>query len=236
MLRDHPQIQMARVKEVHFFDNERLDWAAPDVSHLHRQFDWTCGPVVRGEATPIYIYWQSALRRLKAYNPDARVLITLRHPAFRAYSQWKMEVARKRETLSFIDAISSGRARVQGAPGGQHRVFSYVERGFYDTQIAELKSLFPEDQLHFFRTDWLWLEPDRQIGRIEEFLKLDAVLTPRRTYVVPLQSDHNISMSSEARELLDDLYRPTIAALGALTGIDFEDWKLPDYSEPMSPT
>lgn len=85
MLRDHLQIQMARVKEVHFFDNGSLDWSSPNLDYLQDSFGWTADNPVRGEATPIYIYWHSALRRLKAYNPDARVLIALRHPAFRAF-------------------------------------------------------------------------------------------------------------------------------------------------------
>ena len=41
-LRQSPRVQMARRKEVHFFDNETLDWSAPDYASLHSEFD---GPV-----------------------------------------------------------------------------------------------------------------------------------------------------------------------------------------------
>lgn len=232
MLRDHPQIQMARVKEVHFFDNDSLDWSSPNLDYLHNRFDWTVENVVRGEATPVYIYWRGALCRLKAYNPEARVLVALRHPSFRAFSHWAMSVARGKEPLSFIEAITTGRARVREATSGQHRIFSYVERGYYERQITELKSLFPGSQLHFLRTDLLWVNPPGEIGRIERFLALDAVLKPAQSYVVPLHSARGHTMSAQARALLDELYRPTIDALGALTGLDFDDWKLPDYSEP----
>jgi hypothetical protein len=232
MLRDHPQIQMARVKEVHFFDSESLDWSSPNLDYLHNMFDWTAEGVVRGEATPIYIYWRESLRRLKAYNPEARVILALRHPSFRALSHWAMSVARNKEWLSFIDAITAGRVRVREAQSGQHRIFSYVERGFYERQISELKSLFPERQLHFLRTDRLWMDPQGEIGKIERFLAVDAVLKPVQSYVAPKYSGKGYTMSAEARALLDEMYRPTIAALGALTGLDFEDWKLPGYSEP----
>lgn len=54
LLRDHPGIRMARHKEIHYFDDERLDWSASDPARLDAQFDWFEGGVIRGEATPIY--------------------------------------------------------------------------------------------------------------------------------------------------------------------------------------
>ena len=61
---------------------------------------------------------------------------------------------------------------------------------------------------------------------------MDAVLKPTKSYFVPLQSAKRHTMTAKDRALLDELYRPTIVALGALTGLDFDDWKLRDYSEP----
>src|SRR6185503_6418815 len=100
MLRRHPAIQMARlngkdVKEVHFFDDESIDWSAPDYGKLHRHYDWSESRV-RGEATPIYLYWPNALKRLLAYNPNVKLIILLRHPIHRAFSQWQMETTGKR--------------------------------------------------------------------------------------------------------------------------------------------
>lgn len=54
-LRQHPRLQMARVKEVHHFNNESISWSLPDHGRLHDQFDWTVADVLRGEATPIYL-------------------------------------------------------------------------------------------------------------------------------------------------------------------------------------
>lgn len=132
-LRQHPQLQMAHVKEVHHFDNETLQWAHPDHGGLHDQFDWTVPHVLRGEATPIYLYWPQSLTRLHTYNPQARLIVSLRQPTFRAHSHWRMETRRGLETLSFEGAVSpTGRKRVQDTINGVHRVFSYVERGCCD--------------------------------------------------------------------------------------------------------
>ena len=233
MLRDHPGIQMARRKEVHFFDDEDIDWMSPDFTGLHQEFDWSKSGAIRGEVTPIYIYWRSALARIRNYNPDARIIVALRHPSFRAYSHWRMEFGRNAETLPFIDAVSSGRARVSDAPGGQHRVHSYVERGFYEHQIVELKRHFPAHQIHFFRTDSLWTDPRRVLQRIEVFLGVEPYLAPHPAYIVPMPSAQTPPMSNFDRSYLDKLFEPTIAALSDLTGLQLDDWRRPDYSEPM---
>jgi hypothetical protein len=59
-LSDEPGLALSRVKEVHFFDDETLDWSRPDYGAYHAQF----GPPdnrPRGEATPIYLYWPNSL-------------------------------------------------------------------------------------------------------------------------------------------------------------------------------
>lgn len=235
MLRQHPNIEMAKLKEVHFFDNDALDWSASDFVHLHSQFDWARQGVIRGEATPIYTYWPGALMRLKRYNSEARLIVGLRHPTFRAYSHWRMEVTRKAETMGFSEAIRIGRERILGSSSAVHRVYSYVERGFYDNQIRLLKALFPAEQLHFFRTDAMWARPDVELMRIEQFLGVEPRLLPSREYIVPLQSGATTAISAEDVRYLNETFQETIASLGRLTGLSFDDWESPDYVEPMRP-
>jgi hypothetical protein len=152
-LRLNPSFQMADVKEVHFFDNERLDWSDPAYLAFHEHFEWSqTSGIIRGEATPIYMYWPNAMERILRYNAASKLIVCLRHPSYRAHSHWRMETKRAAETLSFEDAISeTGRRRVRNAEGGAHRVYSYVERGFYAQQIRRLLQLFPPEQLLFLR-------------------------------------------------------------------------------------
>ncbi|RYD85631.1 MAG: sulfotransferase [Verrucomicrobiaceae bacterium] len=231
VLRRHPQIQMASVKEVHFFDNETLNWVEPDITKLHEHFDWSIPNVLRGEATPIYTYWESALQRLRRYNPNARIITGLRHPIFRAYSHWRMEITRGDEHLDFDAAITKGRERIPKE--SQHRVFSYVERGFYLAQIRRVLALFPRSNVHFFRTDMLWKQPGVELARVQNFLGVQALLSPQQEYIVPMRSDSQPPMHKGAYESLARIFDSTISELGNLTGLDFEDWRDPDYSEPM---
>jgi hypothetical protein len=234
MLRRHPEIQMARVKEVHHFDDERIDWARPDHSRLHGAFDWSVSGVVRGEATPVYTYWPDALSRLRQYNPRSRLIVGLRHPSFRAFSHWRMEKNRLADPLPFDEAISAaGRRRVHEAPQGVHRVFSYVERGYYSTQVTELLRLFPRDKVLFFRTDELWERSKRVLADVQDFLGVQRLIEARQEYIVPLVSEKLGDIGSGERAVLDDLFAEDVKATGALTDLDLSDWLDPSYREPM---
>ena len=234
ILRGHPSVQMARVKEVHHFDDEAIDWSAPDHSRLHAAFDWDAAGVVRGEATPVTIYWPNALERLRRYHPLAKLIIGLRHPTFRAFSHWRMETKRGWDTLPFPQAVETeGRQRVRDAPGGVHRVFSYVERGLYAEQVERLLTLFPRPQVLFFRTDRLWLEPGQVLDAVQDLIGVERRLAAPRRYVVPLDSSDLGPIPADSRLMLDQVFAADIRRTAALTGLDLGDWLRPEYREPM---
>jgi len=174
-LAELPELELPAVKEAHFFDDEeKVDWSAPDYARYHALF----GDPTRlwGEATPIYLYWPNALERIRAYNPAIKLILLFRDPIERAWSHWKMEYARGKETEPFGWCIREGRARMAdaGPYPGFHRVFSYVERGYYGRQLARVMRLFPRDQLLLIGSDDLRREPTATIRKVCEFLGIAA--------------------------------------------------------------
>jgi hypothetical protein len=192
--------------------------------------------VLRGEATPIYIYWPQSLARLHQYNPDAKLILALRHPSFRAFSNWKMEVTRNHEPMTFAEAISDvGRARVTQSANGVHRHYAYIERSMYADQIKHLLQLFPRRQIYFLRTDDLWSRPDKTLSAIKSFLGVDKAPGSRvgGQYIVPDDSTDLGKLPAATRPLLDDIFRNDIRRTQELTQLDLSDWLRPDYEEPM---
>jgi len=178
-LAEIPALELPAVKEVHFFDDEEnVDWSAPDYAGYHDVF--RSSDRLWGEATPIYLYWPNALERIRAYNPDIKLILLFRDPVDRAWSHWRMEYARGKESEPFGWCIREGRARMaEGTPyPGFHRVYSYVERGYYGRQFAHALSLFPRDQLLALSSNMLRQDPTRTIKAICTFLGVDPPACP----------------------------------------------------------
>ena len=174
LLERHPEIRLSNSKEVHFFDDEEVDWSRPRYEQYHRNFSRRGHGQVCGEATPIYIYWPGALERIRAYNPDIKLILLLRDPIERAYSAWCHERRKGRETLSFSAAIREGRARVVDATGFGNRHFSYVERGFYAAQLRRALNLFPASNVLLLDSSKLSRDPSSLVDKVARFLDLSA--------------------------------------------------------------
>ena len=71
-----------------------------------------------------------------------RLIVILRNPIERAYSHWAMEHRRGNDQLPFALALEQEEARCREALPFQHRVFSYVDRGFYSAQLRRLWRFF----------------------------------------------------------------------------------------------
>ena len=95
-LKSFPELDLSVHPEPHFFDNPKIKFAARPVernalyhSHFRQGED-----KIRGDVTPIYLFWRPCLRRMAAYNPEMKLIVSLRNPVDRAYSQWQMETQR----------------------------------------------------------------------------------------------------------------------------------------------
>ncbi|MDB5446431.1 MAG: sulfotransferase [Phenylobacterium sp.] len=239
-LDDLAGVQMAPAKEVHFFDVEAgVDWARPDYEPLHAAFPAVDGRP-RGEATPIYLYWPNCLERIARYDPAMKLILLFRDPVERAWSQWKMEYARGWETRPFAWCVREGRARVDSpeAPGF-HRVFSYVERGFYGAQLERLLAIFPRGQALLLRSEDLDRRPDETLGRICRFLGVAppaAAVTPRRE-LVARDIDYGAPISAADRAYLREVFAEDLRRFAALSGLPVEGWLAgePASAPPAAP-
>lgn len=218
-LQEHPGFSLARTKEVHFFDDESVDWQSPDYGLYHQHFDLTTGRV-HAEATPIYIYWPNSLERLRAYNPAARLVLMLRDPVERAWSHWRMETSRGAESKPFAWCIREGRARLfESTPWGYHREFSYVERGFYGEQVERLFAIFPREQVLILTADELRGDPNAALKRVSDFAGAGAppVVAHRDVHV----GQQLGRVNAADVQFLRQLYARDAARLADLTGVHF---------------
>ncbi len=168
-LEDHPAVFMAAVKELHFFDR-----------HFDRGLSWyreqfaDASPAQRaGEATPRYMASATAVERLAATLPEARLLAILRDPVERAYSHYWMERARGRENGSFEAAIAAEEARHD-----PEVLPAYLGQGRYITQLERICRLVPRHHLHVILLEDLLARPEATFAQVCRFLDIDDAYRP----------------------------------------------------------
>lgn len=222
-LKTHPRLCMARKKEVHFFDNEQFFTDDPvEYSRYHAFFSPGFLKNICGEATPNYMYWYPAPRRIWEYNPEMKLIFILRNPIDRAFSAWNMEHQRKREYLPFSQAIRTENQRMKSALPFQHRVCSYVDRGFYTDQIRRFWHYFPRNQTLFLKHEALRDNPQNTLNQVCEFLRVRKMrnLEPLLVHAYPYQT----TMASEDRAYLRELYKMEIQDLEQMLNWDCQAW------------
>lgn len=226
-LRQHPELFLSEKKELHFFDDETLNWRDPDYDLMHHShFSGADTSQLCGEATPIYTYWPPALNRLCAYHANIKIIVSLRCPIDRAFSHWAMETRRGAETLPFSDAIRTGRNRLTQSSElpGIHRVFSYVERGFYCEQLDRLYSLFPKGNILLVQQELLQSHHELMLDRICDFLRVNRFLEyPDQDIVFPKGTTREYlpPITAPDRHFLNDLYADDLQRLADKYGISF---------------
>ena len=221
-LRQHPGIYLPKAKELHFFDDETQAWPEPDLKALHRHFQAADADQLWGEATPISLYWDPAPERIWRYNSAMRLLVILRNPIERAYSHWVMEHRRGDDPLSFDLALEQEEARCREALPFQHRVFSYIDRGFYSSQLRRLWRFFGKEQVLVLRQEDLKLSPQISMERIWQHLSI--VPGPAITPLTRHNGDYDSAMPPSCHKRLRKIFWHEIGELEHLLGWDCSDW------------
>lgn len=170
----HPEIFMASVKEVHFFDRHfdlGVEWYR---SHFA---DARSSSAV-GEATQTYMYDERALPRMADVLPGAKLIAILRNPVDRAYSHYWLNRALQRESLSFAEAVAAERDRL--ADGDERARFrhSYIDRGRYERQLTTVCERYSREALLVVLFEELRDSPVTTYRTICRFLGVDEGFAP----------------------------------------------------------
>jgi hypothetical protein len=225
--REHPQLSGGRRKELHFFDKETRNWANTAYRKLHESFPADDADRLRFDVTPIYCYWPGAMERIAAYNPEAKLIFLFRDPLDRAWSQYCMEFARKKETLPFAEAIRDGRERLKDETpkAAKPRIYSYIERGFYGEQVERALKLFPRENMLFLKSDEFANDYMSTLAKVSSFLVIDpfADTGVKRKNKRP-KTVEVVEPTADDRALAAGIYREDLKKFSSLTGLDISEW------------
>jgi hypothetical protein len=172
ILKQHPEVFMPEKKEINFFflDSE----FRKGIENYQRFFtDIPPGKKAYGEASPGYICHPKAPARIKEYLPEVKLVLTVRNPIERAYSQYwdnRMTLSEPHEFSQTLD-IALNHTYEPGKLG-------YFSRGTYMQYIHRYLDLFNPDQLLILLFDDLRDDPLTFYRTCFEFLGVDPDFRP----------------------------------------------------------
>jgi len=174
-LRQHPDIFVSYPKEIHYF---ALDF--PRYRYVESLDDYIaifaaarCRAV--GEASVYYIYSSVALQEIHRFNPQARIIVMLRHPVELACAQHSEMLFNCNEDVEdFLEAWNLQEARKQGMhipPGCRDpKVLFYRDIALLGAQVERLLDIFPREQVLFVWTEDLRMDAGRVYREVLAFL------------------------------------------------------------------
>ena len=187
-LGQHHGICTHRERGISFFDND-----AEYEAGYARAFDRYFGDLYSDDNVLVaksvrVLYSTRAMERLSLHNPAVQIVVSLRDPVDRAYSDYWYARRRGWETLStFEGAIQAGRDRFPKDSRLRERC-AYLERSLYIDHLRNLLRYFSRDQVHIFLLEDVQSEPAEVFGRLFSLFDcLDASFAPM------LERRHNLA-------------------------------------------
>jgi sulfotransferase family protein len=206
-LREHPELCLPRKKELLFFDKDRFFVAEPvDYAPYHAFFHPQPRHRLLGEVTPCYLYWPTAAERIARYNPAMKLIMVLRNPVTRAFSQWNMARSTRFDPLPFRGALKAEPERLRTVPLELAKRVAYVDRGLCARQLKRLWRYFPREQTIAFKSEELLASPATVLNRIADFLGI-APFPPVAEKTLHAR-DYDTAMTEAERRYLIAVFEP----------------------------
>jgi len=224
----HPDVKPAITKQIHFFDK-----------YFDRGIAWYkgCFPFnikakknfITGEATPYYLCHPLAPSRISKIIPNVKLIVLLRNSVDRTYSHYKMEFSRKKEDLSFEDALEKENERLNGEiekiinnpkySSNHFPTHAYIYSSLYYDQIKMWLNFFPREQFLFIKSEDMFEHIDKIYNQTLTFLGLSPFRL--NNYETVRKGNYSI-MNHTTREQLKKYFQPYNEKLYHLIGRDLK--------------
>lgn len=171
-LRLHPDIR-ALGSEPHFFDRHYgrgLNWYR---SMMPKALD---GQIVM-EKTPRYFVTPETPARIHAMSRDVKLIVVVRDPITRAISDYTQIVSKTPGVPSFENLTFKNRTT-----GQIDSLWSPLYIGLYAKHLERWLAYFPLSQIHFVHGERLISDPAGELGRVQDFLGLQRIVTDKHFY------------------------------------------------------
>jgi hypothetical protein len=223
----HPEIYMVN-REMHFFDRELSDGelSDEDIKKYEKLFKTT--KTIVGEKTPSYCYLRYAIDRIYDYDKNMKLIIILREPISRAFSQYNMDLNKNKKTLNdrtdeqiFNQVISEENIKLNELRSNGEYI---VIRGFYDEILEYILSKFSRDNLYIGISEEINQNKLKYYNEIYEFLGATKLKKKNDTLNRHVRK-YTKSIPKNLEKYLYNIYKPHNEKLYKILGRKIDLWE-----------
>jgi hypothetical protein len=222
-LSQHPDIFM-KEGELHFFDTTKL--TKSEITKYENKFN-TKKKIV-GEKTPSYNYLQFAMNRIYNYNSNIKLILILREPISRAFSQYNMKLNSSHKTLNCVSdkQIMIDFEKEENIKLSDLKVNGnyFILRGKYDEIITYILSKFSRENLYIGIAEEIKADKQKYYNDIISFLgakKLNKINENSDTHI----RKYDKSIPNILAKKLYNIYKPHNERLYKILGRKVDIWE-----------
>lgn len=215
----HSNIYEAAYDEIGFFDDNfdlGLLWYKSMFPSIFKKkiSKFKNKEFLTGEDTPFYFWKENAVNRIQKILPNVKLILILRNPIDRAYSNYTDKINRGTETTEFDEVVKNEIAFIQNKSSKLKKNNlltdiitepAYLAKGIYVKQLELWTKKFPLEQIHILSTEKMAKDPFKTLENVFEFLEIS-----KESIKIPeLRKKKEYSpMNSETRKLLIEFFKP----------------------------
>jgi hypothetical protein len=128
-----------------------------------------------GEASPCYLWSSTAAEKIASRFPQAKIVMVLRDPAERAFSQYRHMLSFASREISFSEYLDAG---MNEKSTRISETYPFLHFGFYSEQICRYMRRFAAANIHIGFYEDYRADPLRFLAAIYRFLGVDAEFQP----------------------------------------------------------
>jgi hypothetical protein len=187
-LSQHPQIFFPFRKEVHYFGSDLTKvpdtpWFVRDEREYLSLFREAPENCVVGEASVLYLYSKTAAVEIRAFQPEAKILIQLRNPIDMMYSyHGQLLLAVQEDIEDFEGALAAVEERRRHQRIPRFCVIPdqllYFDIARYAEQVQRYYAAFGRERVHVVLYDDLERDAAAEFRKVLAFLEVDPGFRP----------------------------------------------------------
>lgn len=185
-LEQHPDLYMSSTKEPHYFGTDldvKPNRRVRDEQRYFELFRDARGEQARGEASSKYLYSQQAAAEIRAFAPDAKIIIMLRNPLDMMWSMHGQNLYNAEEDIiDFEEALQAqdDRRRGRRIPPGSHgpNELQYTAMATFSPQVQRFLDVFDRDRIKFIFFEDFAADTRAVVKDVFRFLGVDDTFEP----------------------------------------------------------